>query len=65
MVKPGTKVRIVRPICVSPKHGLVVDAVFEVVEAPSTTTVRQGSVWVMGKAGEPVRLWSKEFEEVT
>lgn len=60
------KVKIVREVPIDPGHGIRVGDVRETVTAPEgwnpNAKGRRGSVWVMGDAGEKVRLLPYEWE---
>jgi len=52
------KIRVVAPVPIEARHGVVVGAIFETIASPPG----KPGVWIVGKAGERVRLWEYEVE---
>lgn len=57
------RVKIVLPVSVEQRHGITEGRVFKAVNPPDGFE-GDNRVWVMGDAGEKVRLHFREWEEV-
>lgn len=58
-------VRIKRAPSIEGRHRVDVGSVFCVIERPTEFNPLKsvkGDVWIMGHAGEPVRLFSREYD---
>lgn len=55
------RVKLLEDVPVEAKHGLTKGREFEVLPSSKTPGNDFSNVWVMGDAGEPVKLHDREF----
>jgi len=58
------KIKIVKDVPVNREHGIEKGKIYHTVRPPKGYEDSTRGVWVTGKTGAPVRLWSYEFEPV-